>query len=290
MRRVVQGLKAWCESWCCLMRFICGESAMSTRILLTSAFVGLVITAFVSFKVSNYYVVFITFGILIIIFIIAFFTVFITGFKSLTDILPMLVKELDGKASFERVEAPQYLTQCLTKHFSGRAIEVLGRLYSRSLIITLIAMYPLIIMSSGLALLLITGPSLSLNELMHAISLFIKEVSTVLGTSVDVALGILGVVITVIFSLGSLLIGRDVINAEFLRVVHGVRFHSLTWFSIAITLIIVSIMLPPIVSIVLIAPITLAITISLMIYLTLATTVIEYMQLLRGNQGGDQEG
>lgn len=254
-----------------------------------SAFVGLVITAFVSFKVSNYYVVFITFGILIIIFIIAFFTVFITGFKSLTDILPMLVKELDGKISFERVEVPQY-SQCLTKHFSGKAIEVLDRLYSWSLIITLIVMYFLIIMSGGLALWLIMGPSPSLNELMHATSSFINEVSTALGTSVDVALGILGVVITVIFSLGSFLIGRDAINAEVLRVVHGVRFHSLTWFSIAITLIIVSIVLPPTVSIVFIAPIILAITISLMIYLTLITTVIEYMQLLRGNQGGDQGG
>lgn len=285
----MQDLKAWCESWCCLMRFICGKSAMGARILLTSAFVGLVITVFASFKVSNYYVVFITFGILIIIFIIAFFTVFITGFKSLTDILPMLVKELDGKISFERVEVPQY-SQCLTKHFSGKAIEVLGRLYSRSLIITLIVMYFLIIMSGGLALWLIMGPSPSLNELMHAISSFIKEVSTALGTSVDVALGILGVVITVIFSLGSFLISRDAINAEVLRVVHGVRFHSLTWFSIAITLIIVSIILPPTISIVFIAPITLAITISLMIYLTLITTVIEYMQLLRGNQGGDQGG
>ena len=254
-----------------------------------SAFVGLVITAFASFKVSNYYVVFITFGILIIIFIIAFFTVFITGFKSLTDILPMLVKELDGKISFERVEVPQY-SQCLTKHFSGKAIEVLGRLYSWSLIITLIVMYFLIITSGGLALRLIMGPSSSLNELMHATSSFINEVSTALGTSVDVALGILGVVITVIFSLGSFLIGRDAINAEVLRVVHGVRFHSLTWFSIAITLIIVSIILPPTISIVFIAPIILAITISLMIYLTLITTVIEYMQLLRGNQGGDQGG
>jgi len=271
------------------MRFICGKSAMGARILLTSAFVGLVITAFASFKVSNYYVVFITFGILIIIFIIAFFTVFITGFKSLTDILPMLVKELDGKISFERVEVPQY-SQCLTKHFSGKAIEVLGRLYSWSLIITLIVMYFLIITSGGLALRLIMGPSPSLNELMHATSSFINEVSTALGTSVDVALGILGVVITVIFSLGSFLIGRDAINAEVLRVVHGVRFHSLTWFSIAITLIIVSIILPPTISIVFIAPIILAITISLMIYLTLITTVIEYMQLLRGNQGGDQGG
>jgi hypothetical protein len=98
-------------------------------------------------------------------------------------------------------------------------------------------------------------------------------------------LGILGVVIAVVFSLSTLPIGRDVIDAKVLRVVHGVRFHSLTWFSIAITLVIVSIMLPPIVSIVFIAPMILAITISLTTYLTLATTVIEHMQSPRDNQG-----
>jgi hypothetical protein len=143
-------------------------------------------------------------------------------------------------------------------------------------------MYFLIIMSGGLALWLMTGPSPSPNELMHVISLFIKEVSAALRTSVDVTLGILGVVIAVVFSLSTLLIGRDVIDAKVLRVVHGVRFHSLTWFSIAITLVIVSMMLPPIVSIVFIAPMILAITISLVTYLTLATTVIEHMRLPRG--------
>jgi hypothetical protein len=143
-------------------------------------------------------------------------------------------------------------------------------------------MYCLIIMSGGLALWLMTGPSPSLNELMHVISLFIKEVSAALRTSVDVTLGILGVVIAVVFSLSTLPIGRDVIDAKVLRVVHGVRFHSLTWFSIAITLVIVSVMLPPIISIVFIAPMILAITISLVTYLTLATTVIEHMQSPRG--------
>jgi hypothetical protein len=44
-------------------------------------------------------------------------------------------------------------------------------------------------------------------------------------------------------------------------------------------------MLPPIISIVFIAPMILAIMISLMTYLTLATTVIEHMQLPRSNQG-----
>jgi hypothetical protein len=99
-------------------------------------------------------------------------------------------------------------------------------------------------------------------------------------------LGILGVIITVVLLPRLLLIGRDAINAEVLRVVHGVRFHSLMWFSIAITLVIVSVMLPPIASIVFITPMTLAITISLVTYLTLATTVIKHIQLPRDNQGG----
>ena len=199
MGKGVQGLQAWRETWRCLMRFICSKSAMGARILLTSAFVGLAITALASFKASNYYVVFITFGILIIIFIIAFFTVFITGFKSLADALPTLVEELRGGAQPGDTEVPL----CLVRYFGSRATEVLGRLYSRFLIITLIVMYFLIIMSGGLALWLMTGPSPSPNELMHVISLFIKEVSTALGASVDVALGILGIVITVVFSLGS---------------------------------------------------------------------------------------
>jgi hypothetical protein len=88
---------------------------MGARILLTSAFVGLVITVFASFKVSNYYVVLITFGILIIIFIIAFFTVFITGFKSLADALPTLVEELRGRAPPRDTEVPL----CLVEYFSG---------------------------------------------------------------------------------------------------------------------------------------------------------------------------
>jgi len=257
------------------------NSTRDARRFFGISLLGLFATVGVGLVVSNYYAVFIAFSVIFIIFLIAFLTAFIAGFRSLADALPMLVEELRGRAPPGGTEVPP----CLVRYFGGRAAEVLGRLYSRSLIITFIAIFILIIMSGGLALWLMIGPSLSLNELMYAISLFIKEVSTALGTSVDIALGVLGVVITVVFSLGSLLIGRDAINAEVLRVVHGVRFHSLTWFSIAITLVIVSIMLPPIVSIVFIAPMILAITISLVTYLTLATTVIEHMQLPRDNQG-----
>jgi hypothetical protein len=133
--------------------------------------------------------------------------------------------------------------------------------------------------------LLVIGPPSSLKE-----PLLTESVPAVLRASVDVALGVLGVIITVVLLPRLLLIGRGAVDTEVLRVVHGVRFHSLMWFSIAITLIIVSIMLPPIASIVFIAPMILAITISLMIYLTLATTIINYMQSPRGNQGGDQVG
>ena len=258
------------------------NSTRDARRFFGISLLGLFATVGVGLVVSNYYAVFIAFSVIFIIFLIAFLTAFIAGFRSLADALPMLVEELRGRAPPGGTEVPP----CLVRYFGGRAAEVLGRLYSRSLIITFIAIFILIIMSGGLALWLMIGPSLSLNELMYAISLFIKEVSTALGTSVDIALGVLGVVITVVFSLGSLLIGRDAINAEVLRVVHGVRFRSLMWFSIAITLVIVSMMLPPIVSIVFIAPMILAITISLTTYLTLATTVIKHMQLPRGNQGG----
>jgi len=145
---------------------------------------------------------------------------------------------------------------------------------------TSVAMYFLVFAIADLVLLLVIGPPSSLKEPL------LTEAPAVLRTSVDVALGILGVIFTVVLLPRLLLIGRDAINAEVLRVVRGVRFRSLTWFSIAITLIIVSIMLPPIASIVFIAPMILAITISLVTYLTLATTVIEHMQPPGNNQGG----
>ena len=82
-----------------------------------------------------------------------------------------------------------------------------------------------------------------------------------------------------IFSLGSLSLGGGTADVEVLRVAHGVRFHSLTWFSIAITLVIVSVTLPLSISIWFLIPLILAIAISLAIYLTLSITVIERMRL-----------
>jgi len=277
MGRVVQGLRAWYNSPFCLISFFIHNSTMGVWLFFVISLLGFFASSWIGSVVGGRYAVLASMAMFIIT-VIAFFTVFIDGFRSLADALPMLIEELRGRTPPRGTKVPQ----CLTRYFGGRATEVLSKLYTLSLIITLIVMYYLIIMSGGLASSLMTGPSLSLNETMRTTSLFTEEVPTAFRTTVDITLGILGVVITVAFSLGSLLIGRGTVDAETLRVVHGVRFRSLTWFSIAITLIIVSVMLPPIASIVLIAPITLAITISLVTYLTLATTVIEHMQSPRG--------
>jgi len=283
MRRTERDLQAWRESWPCFISFLISNSTRGARWFFVISLLGLFATVGVGLVVSNYYAVFVAFGVMFIIFLIALLTAFITGFRGFVNALPALVEELRGRAPLGGTEVPP----CLTRYFGGRATEVLGRLYSRSLIITFIVILFLMIFSYDLTLLLMTGPSPSLNEFIHAflyvISLFIeKEALTILRASMDVALGVLGVVVTVVFSLGSLLIGSNAADIEVLGMVRDVRFHSLTWFSIAITLIIVSTILPPTISIVLIAPIILALTISLMTYLTLATTVIEHMRLPRG--------
>jgi hypothetical protein len=60
------------------------------------------------------------------------------------------------------------------------------------------------------------------------------------------------------------------------------------WFLLALTLLFIAVILSRLYAVVdvLPMPIILALTISLMIYLTLATTIINYMQSPRGNQGG----
>jgi phosphoglycerol transferase MdoB-like AlkP superfamily enzyme len=63
---------------------------------------------------------------------------------------------------------------------------------------------------------------------------------------------------------------------------------SFGWFLLALTLLFIAVILsrPYAVVDALLIPIILAPTISLMIYLTLATTVIKHMQSPRDNQGG----
>ena len=285
MGRVVRGLRAWRNSLNCLTYLIDNTrsgwwfSVIGVIVGILGFILGIpvLVGLMVGSVVGARYAMLVALMVMLAIFMIAYLTVFIAGFRGLADALPMLVEELRGRALPGGTEVPL----CLVRYFGGRATEVLGGLYSRLLATTSAAMYLLIFACADLVLLLVIGPPPSLKE-----AILTKEVPTVLRTSVDVALGVLGVVVTVVLLPRLLLIGRGAVDTEVLRVVHGVRFHSLMWFSIAITLVIVSIMLPPIASIVFIAPMILAITISLMTYLTLATTVIEHMQLPRSNQGG----
>ena len=289
MGRVVRGLRAWRNSQSCFVLFLISNSTRGARwfsvIVVIVGILGLILgipvliglmKGSVGSVVSDYYAELIALMAMLAVLMIAYLTVSITGFRGLANALPMLVEELRGRAQPE-VEVPP----CLVEYFGGRATEVLGRLYSRLLANTSAAMYFLVFAIADLVLLLVIGPPSSLKE-----PLLTESAPAVLRTSVDVALGVLGVIITVVLLPRLLLIGRDAINAEVLRVVRGVRSHSLMWFSIAITLVIVSMMLPPIASIVFITPMILAITISLVTYLTLATTVIKHMQPPRSNQGG----
>ena len=70
--------------------------------------------------------------------------------------------------------------------------------------------------------------------------------------------------------------------------VRNVGFVPFGWFLLALTLLFIAVILSRLYAVVdaLLIPIILAPTISLMIYLTLATTIIKHMQSPRGNQGG----
>ena len=63
---------------------------------------------------------------------------------------------------------------------------------------------------------------------------------------------------------------------------------SFGWFLLALTLLFIALVLSRLYAVVdvLLMPIIPALTIGLMIYLTLAATIINYMQSPRGNQGG----
>jgi hypothetical protein len=288
MGRVVRGLRAWRNSQSCFVLFLIPNSARGARwfsvIVVIVGILGLILgipvliglmKGSVASVVSDHYAELVVLMAMLAVLMIAYLTVSITGFRGLANALPALVEELRDGVPPGDTEVPP----CLVEYFGGRATEVLGKLYSRLLTNTSVAMYFLVFACVDLVLLLVIGPPSSLKEPL------LTEAPAVLRASVDVALGILGVIITVVLLPRLLLIGRGVVDAEVLRVVRGVRSHSLTWFSIAITLIIVSMMLPPIASIVFITPMILAITISLTTYLTLATTVIKHMQLPRDNQG-----
>jgi hypothetical protein len=211
------------------------------------------------------------------------FTLLILGLRGLAYALPALINEL---------RLPREIDQCLIKHFSGDAAEVLSRVYKHLLL--LLAIYLLLIFLSFIttayfALILAGYSVLSLSSsfislLLSFISSFMEfTYRAITETAVRTVLGVLGVVLAIVFSVGSWFIGgRLELNEAILGFIHNVRFFILEWFTFTILIIIASMVIPPFYAVLLPIPLTLAITISLTAYLTLATAVIEYMQLPRG--------
>jgi len=216
------------------------------------------------------------------------FTLLILGLRGLAYALPALINEL---------KLPREVDQCMIEHFSGDAAEVLNSVYKH--LLPLLAIYLFLILSAFIITayfaLILTGYSvsslLSLSSLSSFISLLSSFISSfmefayraITETAVRTVLGVLGVVLAIVFSVGSWFIGgRLELNEAILGFIHNVRFFVLEWFTFTILIIIASMAIPPFYAVLFPIPLTLAITISLTAYLTLATTVIEYMQLPRG--------
>ncbi|MFP3240802.1 MAG: hypothetical protein RXQ94_06680, partial [Caldivirga sp.] len=203
------------------------------------------------------------------------FTLLILGLRGLAYALPALINEL---------RLPREVDQCLIKHFSGDAAEVLSRVYKH--LLPLLAIYLFLIFSTFIITayfaLILAGYSV-LSSLSSFISSFMEfTYRAITKTTIRTVLGVLGVVLAIVFSVGSWFIGsRLELNEAILGFIHNVRFFVLEWFTFTILIIIASMAIPPFYAVLFPIPLTLAITISLTAYLTLATTVIEYMQLLR---------
>jgi hypothetical protein len=189
------------------------------------------------------------------------FTLLILGLRGLAYALPVLINEL---------RLPREVDQCMIEHFSGDAAEVLSRVYKHFL--PLLAIYLFLILSAFIITayfaLILTG---------YSVSSFVELVyGDVTDTAIKINLGVLSVILATIFTVNHLKHDETILGF-----IHNVGFFVLEWFTFTILIIIASMVIPPFYAVLLPIPLTLAITISLTAYLTLATTVIEHMQLLR---------
>jgi len=115
---------------------------------------------------------------------------------------------------------------------------------------------------------------------LSAYAEFVDNVVT--KTTINTALGILGIILTIIFSIGSLLIRGRAEPRGALNLINDVRFFMFEWFAFAIFIIALSMAIPPVYAIFSSVPLTLAITIDLVAYLMLTIAVIEHTQSPRG--------
>jgi ABC-type transport system involved in multi-copper enzyme maturation permease subunit len=111
--------------------------------------------------------------------------------------------------------------------------------------------------------------------------------SAVTKTVVEIALWVLGVALSIVTGL-FLFSSQARFDANTLRFVYDVKFTVLEWFVFAvfliiISLIIISVKVPPIRAIIITVPVITALIISITVYVILASAVLDYMQLARNN-------
>ena len=189
----------------------------------------------------------------------------VLGLRRLADALPALI---NGS------ETPKDVPKCVNDYFRGDAGEVLSRVY-RYLLLPLylyLLAIPIAFSIAYMALFLAGYSAASLS----AYAEFVDKVIT--HTTINTALSILGIILTIIFSIGSLFISGRAEPGGVPGFINGVRFFMFEWFAFAIFIIVLSMAIPPVYAISSSVPLNLAITIDLVAYLMLTITVIEHTQ------------
>jgi len=193
------------------------------------------------------------------------FASLVLGLRRLADALPALI---NGS------ETPKDVPKCVNDYFRGDAGEVLSRVY-RYLLLPLylyLLAIPITLFIAYMALFLAGYSAASLS----AYAEFVDKIVT--HTTINTALGILGIILTIIFSIGSLFISGRAEPGGVPGFINGVRFFMFEWFAFAIFIIVLSMAIPPVYAIFSSVPLTLAITIDLVAYLMLTIIVIEHTQ------------
>jgi hypothetical protein len=204
------------------------------------------------------------------------FVSLILGFRRLANALPALINWS---------ETPEGVPECVSDYFRGDAAEVLSRVYKYLLLILYFRLFIIFFISLILfaEFILVTHSAVLPQSLL--LEVFKKAVMEV---AVRVALGVLGVVITIAFSVGSLFIrgraepgGVTVVGKQWPKApssfIDNVRFFMFEQFVFAIFIIILSMAAPTAIAVLFFVPLILAVTIDLVTYIMLAITVIEHM-------------
>jgi hypothetical protein len=205
------------------------------------------------------------------------FVSLVLGLRRLADVLPGLINGSEPLGD---------VPECMVEYFRGDVARALSRVYGYLLLSFFFRLFaiPATLTIAYMALLLAGFSAASL----EAYAEFVDNVVT--KTTINTALGILGIILTIIFSIGSLLIRGRAEPRGALNLINDVRFFMFEWFAFAIFIIIISMAIPPVYAIFSSVPLTLAITIDLVAYLMLAIAVIERAQPPSGNQGGGRVG